>query len=108
MHIIQSDTADTFDIGDGAAHSVSSFVFQIEGAGGWDGEITVKGRVRGSSLSWQTLPVQNIRTLADVAAGTALTADGIYAVRADGLELQIVHAAITTGSVSVAVEPLVG
>lgn len=101
-----SNKTETISVGDSSHGYVGSTVLQVEGSG-WTGQLVIQGRVRGSGLTMKALPYQNLITLADVAAGTPITADGLYAVRADGLEIEIVHTR-TAGAVSLAAKPLVG
>ena len=93
--------------GDTGQAAVGSVIFQVRG-NTWVGNLKVQGRARGAStLPFIDLPYQNLVSLADVAAGTTITADGAFAVRADGMEVQLVHT-FTSGSVDIAVRALVG
>lgn len=115
---IRSTQNDTLAFAYGSDRDVSSIIFQTRG-NTWTGGLTIQARVRGGgsgvfttsagvTLTQQTvmpytsIPYQNLLTLADVAAGTAITGDGLWAIRADGLEVQLVHA-WTSGSVDVSI-----
>ena len=93
--------SEDIDVGDASDRTVGTFVMGVEGTG-WTGSIVPKGRPRGATdMAFQTIPYQNLRTLADVAAGTGIAADGLYAIRVDGLELRLAYAH-TAGSVKLA------
>ncbi len=67
---------------------------------GWTGSITVKKRALGSSSAGVTTIYQNGATDTVVSAGTPITADGEYYVRADMDEI-ILDYSHTGGSVAV-------
>lgn len=67
---------------------------------GWTGAITVKKRMAGTNASGVTTIYQNGATDTVVSAGTPITADGEYYVRADMDEI-ILDYSHTGGSVAV-------
>jgi hypothetical protein len=86
---------------------VSSVIFQTHG-NAWNGALTLGTRVTGSGLPFVNCPYQQLAaTLGNVNAGVTITGDGVYAVRTDGLDLQIAHA-WTAGTVDIAVQVLDG
>jgi hypothetical protein len=104
--VYTSKETESIELGDAAAELISSGVLHVQGTA-WTGSITPKGAARRSGLAPLALPYQNLRTLADVAAGTPITADGLYAIRADGLELTLEHVWVA-GSVQIGVSRCVG
>jgi hypothetical protein len=74
-----------------SGEDVSSIVLQVQG-NTWTGTLTLATRVTGTTLPFINCPYQNLITLADVAAGTTITGPGQFAVRTDGLDLQVTHA----------------
>jgi hypothetical protein len=85
---------------------VSTVVFQTRG-NAWTGTLTVQSRIAGSALPFTDCPYQNLVTLADVAAGTTITGDGKFAVRADGHDVQLTHTR-SAGSLDVAIRSIPG
>jgi hypothetical protein len=86
---------------------VSSMIIQVHG-NTWNGALTLGTRVTGSGLPFIICPYQQLApTLGNVNAGITITVDGVYAVRTDGLDLQIAHA-WTAGTVDIAVQVLDG
>lgn len=67
---------------------------------GWTGAITVKKRIAGGTASGTTCIYQNANTDTTVGAGTTITADGDYYIRADADDV-ILDYAHTAGSVAV-------
>jgi len=89
--------------GQATGSTIGSFMFQVEGTG-WTGELVPQGMLGGAigaSMGWVALAYQNLNTGADVAGGTAITADGIYAVRADhGMMISLAYTD-TSGTVDI-------
>ena len=95
--------------------TVGCVVFQVVAAsGGWSGTALVKGRVGGAipgtgatipNTSLTGLICYNVATKAAVAAATGITAAGIYAVEAPGLEI-VLDYTHTSGSALVYGVPL--
>lgn len=94
--------------------TVGCHVFQvIADAGGWSGSALVKGRVGGSRLDGTPIPdanltgliYYNVATKVKVVAATAITAAGIYAVEAPGIEVVLVYTH-TSGGATVDGAPL--
>jgi hypothetical protein len=87
---------------------VSSMILQTHGNNSWSGTLVLGTRVTGSGLPFLNTPYQQLATTsADVAAGVTITGDGQYAVRTDGLDLQISHTR-AAGDVDIAVQILDG
>jgi len=87
-HKVTIDTTADFNIGNTASNSIGSVVIQTTGTG-WTGTVTPKGRLLGDS-AWVSLAYYNFATAADVAAGTNITGDGLFSIRADhGMEIQL-------------------
>jgi hypothetical protein len=87
---------------------VSSMILQTHGNNSWSGSLVLGTRVSGSGLPFLNTPYQQLATTsADLAAGVAITGDGEYAVRTDGLDLQISHTR-SAGDVDLAVQILDG
>lgn len=82
---------------------IGSFMFQVEG-NGWTGELVIYGQIPGAtnaSVGWIALAYQDLNTGNDVTGGTAITADGLYAVRADhGMMIRMAYTH-TAGSVDI-------
>ncbi|OQW37061.1 MAG: hypothetical protein A4C66_03245 [Nitrospira sp. HN-bin3] len=91
-------------------NAIGSVVLHVEGTA-WTGAITPKVRLVGAveaSMGWVNCGYTNLATMADVAAGTAITGTGMYSVRLDhGMELAMDYAD-TSGSVKVLVHVGVG
>lgn len=82
---------------------IGSFMFQVEG-NGWTGELVPYGYLPGAvgaSMGAIALAYQDLNTGNDVAGGTAITADGIYAVRADHGMMVYLAYTHTGGSVDI-------
>lgn len=86
----------------------------VADGGGWSGSAVVKIRVGGPiptggapipDASLATVPYYNVATKAKVAAGTAITAAGIYAIEAPGLEV-VLDYTHTSGGATVSGNPL--
>lgn len=78
--------------GDGVS-VVRRAVFQVKG-NGWTGSFVLKQVLAGSDLAaadYKNVPYTNRTTSASVAAGTAINADGIYEVDANGVDIYAVH-----------------
>jgi hypothetical protein len=75
------------DLGAGG-DAVASLVFQVTGT--WTGNLTPKARAQGvAQASSVNVAYVNLATGADVAAGTAITANGLFAVKAGGLVVSL-------------------
>lgn len=90
-------TAGTFELGGGTDEVVGSVVFQITGASSLSG--IVKAGIAGSSQTRPNIQYVNLATGAVSAAGTAITADGLYAVFAPGCRVDFVVSAGTATAV---------
>lgn len=79
-----------------------TLVCHIDDNGSDDGTYTVKARPIGSSVTPVAIPYQSLHLNGVVGTGalvsTAITADSMIAVEADGLEIVISRATGTTGS----------
>jgi hypothetical protein len=99
---LDTTTTDLY-LGAAPGNAIGSAIIQVEGSG-WTGSITPQARLVGAvgaSMGWVSVAYHNLATAADVAAGTDITASGIYAVRLDqGMELCI-DATVSAGSVKV-------
>lgn len=94
--------------------TVGCVVFQVQDLGSWSGSALVKGRV-GGPLVGSGSPINdteligliyyNVATKTKVVAATAITAEGIYAVEAPGLEI-VLDYTHTAGSAAVYGVPL--
>lgn len=77
---------ENIDLGDAAGTAVGSFDIQVSGITGTSSTIAPQGSLRGAagqSISPVAIAYYNAQTGADVAAGTAITADGLYKIPAD-------------------------
>lgn len=95
-------TAASTVLGATPENSIGSISLTVEGTG-WTGTIIPKGRGWGAAVNtmvFQSLGYQNRGTLVDTAAGTAITADGIYVFPMDGLEISIA-VTVAAGSVKI-------
>lgn len=100
--------SENIDIGDASDRVVGTVVLQVKDVSSWVGSIQPVGRLRGATdMPWVDLPYQNLISLADVAASTPITAAGIYAIRADGLEVELQYTH-TSGSGAVAARVMEG
>lgn len=120
--IFESTDSETIQIPDVGAETVQSVILQVERDADWTGSVTLWAKLKGSDMLARPIPFQNLRTASDVDANTALTeadlpdredADptetgGLYAVRLDGLELEVRHAYTSGGALRVAFRTLVG
>jgi hypothetical protein len=85
----------------------------VPDAGGWSGSAVVNIRVGGArpdgtpipNAALATVPYYNVATKAKVVAGTAITAAGIYAIEAPGLEV-VLNYTHTSGSAVIYGNPL--
>ena len=97
-----------FSLGDASGSYVGRIVFQIVGGGTFS--FTPKARLRGASIangSLVSVPYTNRGTGASVAAGTAITAAGLYEVDATGVEVTL-DGSYTSGACAVYPQPLEG
>ena len=87
------DTTADFAVGDAAQECIGTVILQVEGTG-WTGTVLPKGRLLGAdgaSVGWISIAYQNLNTGNDIAGGTTITGDGLFAIRLDvGVELQLV------------------
>lgn len=82
----------------GGADTVTSMVFQITGT--WTGNLVPEVRVVGlAQANSQPVIYTNYLTGATVAAGTAITANGIYAVKCGGVTVSFVSTSMTGAAV---------
>jgi len=97
-------------LGNASPNKIGSFMVQVAGST-WTGELVPQGQLPGAtaaSIGWIALAYQDLNTAADVAGGTAITADGIYAIRADhGMLVRLAYTH-TAGTVDVVVTEGVG
>jgi hypothetical protein len=97
-----STATESWTVAETLVKGVSTVVIQTTGHT-WTGTITIQSRVAGSKLQpFTDIPYQNLVTLADVAAGTTITGNGKWAVRADLQDLLISHT-WSAGSVDVTI-----
>lgn len=106
-------TDTTHDIGNADDSVVGSWMIQVDINGASACNITIKGRATGSALApLESLPYQYQQaatvTAIDKAAGTVISASGIYYVRSDGLDVSLVMGTMTGGPVLIWVTPRVG
>lgn len=93
--------------------TVGCVVIHVVDLGSWSGSAVVKIRVGGErsdgtpipDAQLVTVPYYNVATKAKVAAATAITAAGIYAIEAPGLEVVLVYTH-TAGAAAVYGNPL--
>lgn len=97
------DSSGDITLGQASPSTVGSFTIYVLG-NSWSGNLVPKTKPMGAataSISAVSVAYENAATGADVAAGTAITADGKYFVRVDhNEELILTH---TAGGTSVAV-----
>lgn len=97
------DASGDIGLGQASPGTVGSFVIYVKGTG-WTGDLVPQTRplgAAGASIDWVAVAYQNAASGADVAAGTAISADGKFFVRVDHneeLNLEYTHSA---GSVDV-------
>lgn len=96
--------------GSATGSTIGSFMIQIEGSG-FTGEITPYLQAPGAtsvSMGWIAAAYQDLNTGDDVTGGTAITGNGLYAVRADhGLLLRLA-VTVSAGSLKILVTEGVG
>lgn len=95
------------DIG-GGGDVVGSLVVQLTGT--WTGSVTPKARATGAAqASSVNVEYVNLATGASVAAGTAITANGLFAVKAGGLTVSLnVGSLSSVNGIVVEVNPVTG
>ena len=106
----QASVTFPLQVGDAAAYTVGRVRFQIKGAGTYSlvPQILIKGTgTTLSSADAQNTYYTNVLTNASVAAGTAITAAGIYEVDATGM-LVYVSGSYTSGACILATQNLIG
>jgi hypothetical protein len=89
----------TNNLGSPAYYGILTCVISVRGTG-WTGALTVKKRGMDGSHAGVTTIYQNGNTDTTVGAGTAISADGEYYVRADAADV-ILDYAHTGGSVDI-------
>lgn len=96
-------TSAPVSFGTASDDAIGSFSLHVVGLTAAGASLTLKGRAVGSEVTgagFTSLAYRNATSGADVAGTTAITADGIYRVPADGIE---VLGAFTAGSAAVQV-----
>ena len=92
LHLTLDTTDSAIVLGDAKDNMVGSWVLQVEG-NTWSGNFVPQARLAGASgasLSWVAVAYQALNTGNDVAGGTVIDADGLYAIRCDhGMELSL-------------------
>lgn len=85
------DTTDAtagIQLGDASKETIGSAVLLVRG-NTWTGSIVLKARLPGAASAlganagWVSVAYQDLNTGSDVAGGTGITTDGLYAVRLD-------------------------
>lgn len=92
--LVTLDTTETdIILGAGTGNTICSAILQISGLTAGGGNIVPQARLVGASaesVAFMSVAYENLTTGAEVAVGTAITTDGLYAVRLDhGMELAI-------------------
>ena len=92
--LITLDTTGTdIELGAGQGSIISSAILQVSGLTAGGGNIVPQARLVGAStasVAYMSVAYENLTTGAEVAVGTAITTDGLYAVRLDhGMQLAI-------------------
>lgn len=104
----QLDTTGTLMIGDAAVGSVGSWVAQVSGT--FSGSLVLKKKVIGSIVADASAPdcyYENSATGVAVAAGTAITAAGLFKIPCDGCCLVLSYTA-TSGTMLVELVNILG
>lgn len=102
------DTTGRLNIGDAHEALVGSWVLQVSGT--FSGSLTLRKKVRGSVVADASAPTTDYVNFASgnpVAAGTAITAAGLFKVLVDGCVLILDYTA-TSGEMVVECVPLAG
>lgn len=95
-------------LGTGADGAVSRIVFQVVDDGSLSTSMVVKGRVLGQpDAELLSIPYTNRASGATVAAGTAITAEGMWEADATGIEV-VLDNTFTSGAGTVYFQPVVG
>ncbi len=80
-------------LGEAPASSIGSCIIQVVDLGSWSGAIIPQARLIGgasTSAPFVSVAYENLASGAEVAAGSSITAAGLYAIRLDhGMELAI-------------------
>lgn len=105
--LLNSSTTENSNPVDLGVAASGKLILDVVDAGAWSGTLKVAGRARGrGGATFSTyLPLVNLNTGAAIAAGTGITAAGLYSVDISGLEVRVEHT-WTAGSVSVYGEPV--
>lgn len=109
---LTAEASTDHDLGNADDSVVGSWCIQVD-ANGATFELTIKGQTTGSDAApEESLPYQYQQaatvTAIDKAAGTLVTASGIYYVRSDGLDVILSMGTMTGGSVLIWATPRVG
>lgn len=99
--------SENWELGDADPAAVSRVTVQLVDDGSWTGSVTPMGRVRGSGAEWRELAWYNMATAADVAAGSAPTAEALMLIDASGLDIRL-DVVITTGDLTIHTQRLRG
>ena len=105
---VMLDTTGTVEVGDAANGAVGSWVLQISGT--FSGSLVLKKKIVGGAVAVASATntyYTNFAAGTDVAAGTALTGDGILKVPCDGCSLVLSYTA-TSGTMVVECVNLLG
>lgn len=105
------NVTEVVSLGDASIHGVSRIVFQIRDDGSMSTSAVLKARVNVlpalASTELISVPYTNRGTGASVAAGTAITAEGLFEVDATGVEI-VLDNTFTSGKSSVHYLPVEG
>lgn len=102
------DTTGSLSLGDAHESLVGSWVLQVSGT--FSGSLVLRKKVRGSVVADASAPTTDYVNFASgnpVAAGTAITAAGLFKVLVDGCALILDYTA-TSGEMVVECVPLAG
>lgn len=92
-YVTLDTTATDIVLGAGQGSSICSAILQVSGATAGGNSFIPQARLVGASglsIGFVSVAYENLTTGAEVAVGTAITTDGLYAVRLDhGMELAI-------------------
>lgn len=105
---VRLDTTGQMNLGDAAESLVGSWVLQVSGT--FSGSLVLRKKVFKSVVADASAPTTayiNFATNADVAAGTAITAAGLFKVICDGCALVLDYTA-TSGTMVIECEPVAG
>jgi hypothetical protein len=103
MFTKSSSASEDIALGNASSGATGRMVIHVVGAS-WTGTLTPRGRVAGSGAALSALQATK---RSDDTAVSSISADGIYAIDASGLDVVLTHAR-TAGSVTVYAQPVVG